>query len=170
MTHQTNSEVMLCALAAAEPVPENPFEKAVWLSSMLSSCETLARVLDRERRMTIEHILDTGDTDERYAVIPLTKTERFVDTAKLREEDPEMYGQLAFISAVTAAKALGKKGIRAAMAEAFGEENVFRYESVNVKDVEAIYDPEEWDNFIRETILPDGYAVVEKAAESGGDA
>ena len=163
MTQQmTGSAVMLKALTAAEPIPENPFEKALWLSSMRTSCETLAGVLDREYRMTIERILDSGAADERYAVIPLTKTERFVDTERLRKEDQEMYECLAFISAAAAAKALGKKGLRAAMAEVFGEENVFRYESVNVKDVESIYDPEEWDNFIRETALPDGYAVVEK--------
>ena len=161
----SESEIMLRALTAAHPVPENLFEKALWLSEMRSSCATLEGVLDREYRMTIERILDTHAEDEVYEILPVVKTERSIDTDVLREEDPEMYEQLAFISAATAGKALGKKGLRAAMAEKFGEENLHRFESVNVKDVEAIYDPEEWHNFIRDTRVPDGYEIVKKGEE-----
>lgn len=163
----SDAEIMLRALTAAHPVPENLFEKALWLSEMRSSCGVLAGVLDREYRMTIERILDTHAEDERYEILPVIKTERSIDTDVLREEDPEMYEGLAFISATTAGKALGKKGLRAAMAAKFGEENLHLYESVNVKDVEAIYDPEEWHDFILETRVPDGYEIVKKAAAAG---
>ena len=168
----SDAEIMLRALTTSKPVPENLFEKALWLSEMRSSCATLAGVLDREYRMTIERILDTHAEDERYEILPVIKTERSIDADVLREEDPEMYESLAFISATTAGKALGKKGLRAAMAAKFGEENLHLYESVNVKDVEAIYDPEELHDFILETRVPDGYEIAERAAAAanGGDA
>ena len=175
-------EVMLKALIAACPVPENPFEKAFWCGQMRSACEILSGVLEREYVITVEHLLDTGATDDRYVLLPLTKMERVVDMDSLRRYDPEMYDQLAFIPAVTAGKALGKKKLRAAMAAEFGEENLHCYESVNVKDIETIYDPEEWDTFIQTTRIPDGYMILDKrgvvgdagtesgAAATGGDA
>ena len=165
----SESEIMLKAVTSVHPVPENLFEKALWLSEMRSSCATLAGVLDREYRMTIERILDTHAEDEVYEILPVVKTERSIDTDVLREEDPEMYEQLAFISAATAGKALGKKGLRAAMAAKFGEENLHRFESVNVKDVESIYDPEEWHSFIKETRIPDGYVIAVKNGAAAGD-
>ena len=60
----TDAEIMLRALTTSKPVPENLFEKALWLSSMRTSCGILAGVLDREYRMTIERILDTHAEDE----------------------------------------------------------------------------------------------------------
>lgn len=165
---QTDPEVMLKALTAACPVPENPFEKAFWCAYMGAACEVLCSVLHREYMITVEHLLDTGAKDDRFVLFPLTRTERLVDTEKLRRDDPEMYENLAFISATTAGKALGKKGLRAAMAAEFGEENLHLYESVNVKDVETIYDPEEWDNFIRETRIPDGYMILDKRGTEAG--
>lgn len=165
---------ILTALLSISPVPQDsPSIRAVWLRDTAAAVKTVLKAIDLEYRIAVDSLIENGTADSRYEIVPLTKIEREVNKETLQTACPNLYEQLAFIDADTAAAILGKKTLRSLILERTDLETVHRLDSVNIQPFEKLCKEcgEDAALYITELSVPNGYALREVPAgktQTGG--
>ena len=153
--------VALC-LSEDSPLPREWFSRAVWLKNAASALRRVLVEVEAEYKRAAEVILDDGLLDERYEIVPLIKEERRLDERKLREENPALYEQCAFVDADLAVKVLGRPVLRQMLIEKLGKDAVSPLESVTIESVKEIVGDVRVEDYISRISVPNGYVIREK--------
>ena len=108
-------------------------------------------------------IVDDGLTDDTYEIVPVTKQERMIDAEALRQNNPALYEQCAFVDADLMVRTLGRPVLRRMMIEKMGADNVLPLESVTIGSVKDVLGDEEFPEYIKTITVPNGYVIRKKA-------
>ena len=145
------------------PAPSEWFRRAVWLSGVASALKKVLAEVEAEYRLAAEVILDDGLTDDLYEIVPVMKQERAIDAEALRQNNPALYEQCAFVDADLMVKTLGRPVLRRMMIEKMGADNVLPLESVTIGSVKDVLGDEEFPEYIKTLAVPNGYVIRKKA-------
>ena len=145
------------------PAPSEWFRRAVWLSGVASALKKVLAEVEAEYRIAAEVILDDGLTDDLYEIVPVMKQERAIDAEALRQNNPALYEQCAFVDADLMVRTLGRPVLRRMMIEKMGADNVLPLESVTIGSVKDVLGDEEFPEYIKTLTVPNGYVIRKKA-------
>ena len=145
------------------PAPSEWFRRAVWLSGVAAALKKVLAEVEAEYRIAAEVILDDGLTDDLYEIVPVMKQERAIDAEALRQNNPALYEQCAFVDADLMVRTLGRPVLRRMMIEKMGADNVLPLESVTIGSVKDVLGDEEFPEYIKTLTVPNGYVIRKKA-------
>ena len=145
------------------PAPSEWFRRAVWLSGVASALKKVLAEVEAEYRIAAEVIVDDGLTDDTYEMIPVMKQERAIDAEALRNNNPGLYNQCAFVDADLMLKTLGRPVLRQMMIEKLGADKVLPLESVTIASVKDVLGDVEFPEYIKTVTVPNGYVIRKKA-------
>ena len=157
------SEFIARCIRDESPAPSEWFGRAVWLSGIASALKKVLAEVEAEYKIAAEVIIEDGQTDDTYEMIPLTKQERMIDAEALRKNNPSLYEQCAFVDADLMLKTLGGSVLRRMMIEKMGADKVLPLESVTIASVKDVLGDAEFPEYIKTITVPNGYVIRKKA-------
>lgn len=157
-------------LEAAFPHPTEEYADAYFCQEMTAALESAAKEYKVRFLETVDEIRAGGLLSEEFVLRREEKTNKTVNVPLLREELPELFAELAFVSAANASKLLSKKFIYDATKKLI-KDRITKYEEVNVKDLEARLPEPEYSRYVSDKLISEKYVIDERprtSAEEGG--
>ena len=126
------------ALIASFPEPEDTdaYVPALYYSQMADALAGLAKVYKDAFTDAVYRIRKEGLTSELYTLIEHFRENRKVNLSLVREDHPDIYGELVHLDGRTAQSILGADVLFAQCVDAVGEEEVLKKAVITVKDLE----------------------------------
>lgn len=141
------------------PMPEDPFETALWAQSLEEAASGLSVYANRLFHERVQVICEEGLTSPVYRVVFPVTAVRTVDAARLKAERPALYGELAYVSGADAVRILGKARLTACCFAA-DEDRTRSLLRVNLGDVARVLRPEELTGYVLIHERPERPVVV----------
>jgi len=163
-------ESVRAALEAAFPNPDEEYADAFFCQEMTTVLEELTKAYRVRFLETVDEIRASGLVSEEFVLRLEEKRNKSVNVPLLREELPDLFAELAFVSAANASKLLSKKFIYDATKKLI-KDRITNYEEVNVKDLEARLPEPEYSRYVSDKLVSERYVVEERPrtwAEEGG--
>lgn len=149
---------VISAINGAFPAPSNPFELAMYFRNLEQVCGELEVFFEEEYNDKIFEIKD--EPSDEYAVRMVYSKRSAVDSDKLRELRPDIYGRIVFVRSDKAERILTRRRIYELCEEAVGSDKIREYESVNKGDLEKNLQKCDVGQFISYVDKEEGYEVV----------
>ena len=126
------------ALIASVPEPEDTdaYVPALYYSQMADALAGLAKVYKDAFTDAVYRIRKEGLTSELYTLIEHFRENRKVNLSLVREDHPDIYGELVHLDGRAAQSILGADVLFAQCVDAVGEEEVLKKAVITVKDLE----------------------------------
>ena len=126
------------ALIASFPEPDDvdPYVPALYYSQMADALAGLAKVYKDAFSDAVYTIQKNGLTSEMYTIVEHFRETRKVNLSLVREDHPDIYGELVHLDGRTAQSILGASVLFAQCVDAVGEEEVLKKAVITVKDLE----------------------------------
>ena len=126
------------ALIASFPEPEDTdaYAPALYYSQMADVLAALAKVYADAFRDAVYTIQKNGLISEVYTLVEHFRESRKVNLSLVREDHPDIYGELVHLDGRTAQSILGADVLFAQCVDAVGEEEVLKKAVITVKDLE----------------------------------
>ena len=126
------------ALIAAFPEPDDmdAYAPALYYSQMADALAGLAKVYKDAFSDAVYRIRKDGLTSEVYTLVEHFRESRKVNLSLVREDHPDIYGELVHLDGRTAQSILGAGVLFAQCVDAVGEEAVLEKAVITVKDLE----------------------------------
>ena len=157
-------------LEAAFPHPAEEYADAYFCQEMTAALESAAKEYKVRFLETVDEIRAGGLESAEFVLRREEKRNKSVNVPLLREELPELFAELAFVSAANASKLLSKKFIYDATKKLI-KDRITKYEEVNVKDLEARLPEPEYSRYVSDKLISEKYVIDERprtSAEEGG--
>ena len=157
-------------LEAAFPHPAEEYADAYFCQEMTAALESAAKEYKVRFLETVDEIRAGGLESAEFVLRLEEKKNKTVNVPLLREELPELFAELAFVSAANASKLLSKKFIYDATKKLI-KDRITKYEEVNVKDLEARLPEPEYSRYVSDKLISEKYVIDERprtSAEEGG--
>ena len=157
-------------LEAAFPHPAEEYADAYFCQEMTAALESAAKEYKIRFLETVDEIRAGGLESAEFVLRREEKRNKSVNVPLLREELPELFAELAFVSAANASKLLSKKFIYDATKKLI-KDRITKYEEVNVKDLEARLPEPEYSRYVSDKLISEKYVIDERprtSAEEGG--
>lgn len=118
------------------PADISPLARAATIEIRIAEVKLELTQLEQQRDQFIKVAIEDGITDDGiYRLDRKTTVRRFIDAKVFRSRFPEIYDDIAVISATAAEKILGKELLREAVRTRYPEE-FYEHATVNVGDAE----------------------------------
>ena len=126
------------ALIASFPEPgdTDAYVPALYYSQMADALAGLAKVYKDAFTDAVYRIRKEGLTSELYTLIEHFRENRKVNLSLVREDHPDIYGELVHLDGRTVQSILGADVLFAQCVDAVGEEEVLKKAVITVKDLE----------------------------------
>ena len=126
------------ALIAAFPEPDDmdAYAPALYYSQMADALAGLAKVYKDAFSDAVYRIQKDGLTSAMYTLVEHFRESRKVNLSLVREDHPDIYGELVHLDGRTAQSILGAGVLFAQCVDAVGEEAVLEKAVITVKDLE----------------------------------
>ena len=133
----TYNEVWQALLSAfPEPDDADAYVPALYYSQMADALAGLARVYKDAFTDAVYRIRKEGLTSTVYTIVEHFRETRKVNLSLVREDHPDIYGELVHLDGRTAQSILGAGVLFAQCVDAVGEEAVLEKAVITVKDLE----------------------------------
>ena len=133
----TYNEVWQALLSAfPEPDDTDAYVPALYYSQMADALAGLARVYKDAFTDAVYRIQKDGLTSAMYTLVEHFRESRKVNLSLVREDHPDIYGELVHLDGRTAQSILGAGVLFAQCVDAVGEEAVLEKAVITVKDLE----------------------------------
>ena len=133
----TYNEVWQALLSAfPEPDDADAYVPALYYSQMADALAGLARVYKDAFTDAVYRIQKDGLTSAMYTLVEHFRESRKVNLSLVREDHPDIYGELVHLDGRTAQSILGAGVLFAQCVDAVGEEAVLEKAVITVKDLE----------------------------------
>ena len=133
----TYNEVWQALLSAfPEPDDTDAYVPALYYSQMADALAGLARVYKDAFSDAVYHIRKEGLTSTVYTIVEHFRESRKVNLSLVREDHPDIYGELVHLDGRTAQSILGAGVLFAQCVDAVGEAAVLSKAVITVKDLE----------------------------------
>ena len=126
------------ALIAAFPEPDDTdtYVPALYYSQMADALVGLAKIYKDAFTDAVYRIRKDGLTSAMYTLVEHFRESRKVNLSLVREDHPDIYGELVHLDGRTAQSILGASVLFAQCVDAVGEEEVLKKAVITVKDLE----------------------------------
>lgn len=161
-TGKMESGCVLSILEAAFPHPAEEYADAYFCQEMTAALESAAKEYKVRFLETVDEIRAGGLESAEFVLRLEEKKNKSVNVPLLREELPELFAELAFVSAANASKLLSKKFIYDATKKLI-KDRITKYEEVNVKDLEARLPEPEYSRYVTDKLISERYVVEAKS-------
>lgn len=161
-TGKMESGCVLSILEAAFPHPAEEYADAYFCQEMTAALESAAKEYKVRFLETVDEIRAGGLESAEFVLRLEEKKNKSVNVPLLREELPELFAELAFVSAANASKLLSKKFIYDATKKLI-KNRITNYEEVNVKDLEARLPEPEYSRYVTDKLISERYVVEAKS-------
>ena len=133
----TYNEVWQALLSAfPEPDDTDAYVPALYYSQMADALAGLARIYKDAFSDAVYRIRKEGLTSTVYTIVEHFRESRKVNLALVREDHPDIYGELVHLDGRTAQSILGAGVLFAQCVDAVGEAAVLSKAVITVKDLE----------------------------------
>lgn len=149
-------------LEAAFPHPAEEYADAYFCQEMTAALEAAAKEYKVRFLETVDEIRAGGLESAEFVLRREEKRNKSVNVPLLREELPELFAELAFVSAANASKLLSKKFIYDATKKLI-KDRITKYEEVNVKDLEARLPEPEYSRYVTDKPISERYVIEVKS-------
>jgi hypothetical protein len=147
-------------LEEAFPNPAEEYADAFFCKQMTMVLEELKEAYRARFLETVEEIKAGGLVSDEFVLRLEKKKNKIVNVPLLREELPELFAEVAFVSAADASKLLSKKFIYDETKKLI-HDRITDYETVIMKDLEARLPEPELSRYVSDKVVSETY-VVEK--------
>ncbi len=161
-TGKMESGCVLSILETAFPHPAEEYADAYFCQEMTAALESAAKEYKVRFLETVDEIRAGGLESAEFVLRREEKRNKSVNVPLLREELPELFAELAFVSAANASKLLSKKFIYDATKKLI-KDRITKYEEVNVKDLEARLPEPEYSRYVTDKPISERYVVEAKS-------
>ena len=161
-TGKMESGCVLSILETAFPHPSEEYADAFFCQEMTAALESAAKEYKVRFLETVDEIRAGGLESAEFVLRLEEKKNKSVNVPLLREELPELFAELAFVSAANASKLLSKKFIYDATKKLI-KNRITNYEEVNVKDLEARLPEPEYSRYVTDKLISERYVVEAKS-------
>ena len=161
-TGKMESGCVLSILETAFPHPSEEYADAYFCQEMTAALESAAKEYKIRFLETVDEIRAGGLESAEFVLRREEKRNKSVNVPLLREELPELFAELAFVSAANASKLLSKKFIYDATKKLI-KDRITKYEEVNVKDLEARLPEPEYSRYVSDKPISEKYVVEAKS-------
>jgi len=161
-TGKMESGCVLSILETAFPHPSEEYADAFFCQEMTAALESAAKEYKVRFLETVDEIRAGGLESAEFVLRLEEKKNKSVNVPLLREELPELFAELAFVSAANASKLLSKKFIYDATKKLI-KDRITKYEEVNVKDLEARLPEPEYSRYVTDKLISERYVVEAKS-------
>jgi hypothetical protein len=161
-TGKMESGCVLSILEAAFPHPAEEYADAYFCQEMTAALESAAKEYKVRFLETVDEIRAGGLESAEFVLRREEKRNKSVNVPLLREELPELFAELAFVSAANASKLLSKKFIYDATKKLI-KDRITKYEEVNVKDLEARLPEPEYSRYVTDKPISERYVIEVKS-------
>lgn len=142
------------------PEPADTYEKALWCSELLHVFRELALEFEGRYSDTINLIFSENLVSDVYTIeTPLTFV-RFADVARLRQDMPEVFEDVAYVRSSDAEKILGRRFLYKLCQEK-DKSRILPLEQVNLGDLEKVLTGDELRRYVKIKTKP-GIPVVRR--------
>lgn len=161
-TGKMESGRVLSILETAFPHPAEEYADAYFCQEMTAALEAAAKEYKVRFLETVDEIRAGGLESAEFVLRLEEKKNKSVNVPLLREELPELFAELAFVSAANASKLLSKKFIYDATKKLI-KNRITKYEEVNVKDLEARLPEPEYSRYVTDKPISERYVIEVKS-------
>ena len=161
-TGKMESGRVLSILETAFPHPSEEYADAYFCQEMTAALESAAKEYKVRFLETVDEIRAGGLESAEFVLRLEEKKNKSVNVPLLREELPELFAELAFVSAANASKLLSKKFIYDATKKLI-KDRITKYEEVNVKDLEARLPEPEYSRYVTDKLISERYVIEVKS-------
>lgn len=161
-TGKMESGRVLSILETAFPHPAEEYADAYFCQEMTAALEAAAKEYKVRFLETVDEIRAGGLESAEFVLRREEKRNKSVNVPLLREELPELFAELAFVSAANASKLLSKKFIYDATKKLI-KDRITKYEEVNVKDLEARLPEPEYSRYVTDKPISERYVIEVKS-------
>ena len=161
-TGKMESGRVLSILETAFPHPAEEYADAYFCQEMTAALEAAAKEYKVRFLETVDEIRAGGLESAEFVLRREEKRNKSVNVPLLREELPELFAELAFVSAANASKLLSKKFIYDATKKLI-KNRITKYEEVNVKDLEARLPEPEYSRYVTDKPISERYVIEVKS-------
>lgn len=123
-------------LSFPEGGDEFAYERAYWCYELRNAMKWLMEWADRSLRAEVDGINDAGLTSDDYKIIPVVRRTSKVKVALMRERYPDYFKKFVHLQNSDYVKILGREELYYLAASKLGEDEIQKYERVNVDAVE----------------------------------
>ncbi|ABN07771.1 hypothetical protein Mlab_1609 [Methanocorpusculum labreanum Z] len=149
-------------LETAFPCPEEEYADAFFCQEMTKVLEELAGFYATRFSETVEEIKAGGLESTEFVLRVEERRSKMVNVPLLREEMPDLFAELAFVSAANASKLLSKRFIYDATKKLI-KDRITKYEEVNVKELEARLPEPEYSRYVSDKLISEKYVIEVKS-------
>ena len=150
------------ALEMAFPCPEEEYADAYFCQEMTKILAELAGFYAARFSETVDEIR-AGSLESPEFVLRLEeRRSKMVNVPLLRDEMPDLFSDLVFVSPADAGKLLSKKFMYDATKKLI-KDRIVNYEQVNLKDLETRLPAPEFFRYVSERVVPKGYVIEVKS-------
>ena len=153
-------ESVRAALAAAFPCPEELFGRAWHLQETAGVLGKLAAAYTAESAKIAAELYAAGMTSPNYTVDVPVKMQTTVDISKLKDELPQVAGNLLYVSSTNAVKLIGERRLYELAIEIAGDSRVALVEQVRIEDLRKALLAEELGRYVSEEEIPGDRARI----------
>ena len=150
------------ALIASFPEPDDTdaYVPALYYSQMADALAGLARVYKEAFSDAVYRIQKDGLTSEVYTLVEHFRESRKVNLSLVREDHPDIYGELVHLDGRTAQSILGAGVLFAQCVDAVGEDEVLSKAVITVRDLEEALGEEYAAPYMVTRIVHDHFEVA----------
>ena len=149
-------------LETAFPCPTEEYADAFFCQEMRAVLAKLAEEYRVRFAETVDEIRAGGLLSTEFVLRLEERRSKMVNVPLLREEMPDLFAEVVFVSPADAGKLLSKKFLYDATRKRIGD-RIVHYEQVNLKDLETRLPAPEFSRYVSERVVPKGYVIEVKS-------
>ena len=149
-------------LEAAFPCPAEEYADAFFCQEMTAVLTKLAEEYRVRFAETVDEIRADGLLSTEFVLRLEERRSKMVNVPLLREEMPDLFAEVVFVSPADAGKLLSKKFLYDAT-KSLIKDRIANYEQVNLKDLEMRLPAPEFSRYVSERVVPKGYVIEVKS-------
>ncbi len=158
------------ALAAAFPLPDEPFARAWHLQETAGVLGKLAAAYTAESAKIAAELYAVGMTSPDYTVDIPVKMQTTVDISKLKDELPQVASGLLYVSSTNAVKLIGERRLYELALEISGKSRVAEVEQIRIEELRRALLSEELGRFVYDEEKQNGVPMVfPRRAKTGAE-
>ncbi|MDO9522120.1 MAG: hypothetical protein Q7J08_00165 [Methanocorpusculum sp.] len=161
-TGKMESGCVLSILETAFPHPAEEYADAFFCQEMTAALEAAAKEYKTRFLETVDEIRAGGLESAEFVLRREEKKNKTVNVPLLREEMPDLFAEVVFVSPADAGKLLSKKFLYDATKKLI-KDRIVNYEQVNLKDLETRLPAPEFSRYVSERVVPKGYVIEVKS-------
>ncbi|MPL72550.1 hypothetical protein SDC9_18335 [bioreactor metagenome] len=150
------------ALEMAFPCPAEEYADAYFCQEMTKILAELAGFYAARFSETVDEIRAGGLESPEFVLRLEERRSKMVNVPLLRDEMPDLFSDLVFVSPADAGKLLSKKFLYDATKKLI-KDRIVNYEQVNLKDLETRLPAPEFSRYVSERVVPKGYVIEVKS-------